>query len=158
MLFCRKCSGPEQTTASWLLLFHKELSKHVNCNANDHNKAKLEPLYVMQITTDISPVQFEPPGSPNCVGPLITALPGAAAAGWLLMNPHWQTFSSPKNTVMSSHSAMWSQPRLPSASVVFAWSSQALYGCCLIPWGYNKLRACRRGTQPRMCTQTCRKH
>lgn len=116
----RKRPGPGQTTASWLPLFRKEPSKHVICNAIDHNKAKLEPRHVMQITTDISPVQFEPLGSPNCEGPLITALPGAAAAGWLLMNPHWQTFSSPKNTVMSSHSAMWSQLRLPSASVVFA--------------------------------------
>lgn len=31
------------------------------------------------------------------------------------MNPYWQTFPSPKNTIMSSHSAVWSQLRLPCA-------------------------------------------
>lgn len=42
----------------------------------------------MQVPTDMSPVQYEQLGSPNYKRPLITALAGAAAAGWLLMNPH----------------------------------------------------------------------
>lgn len=50
--------------------------------------AATKPPSVMQITADISPVRRQPPGSPNCEGPLITAQAGAAAAGWLLMNPH----------------------------------------------------------------------
>lgn len=87
---------------------------------------------VVQITRDISPVQSEPLRSPNCEGPLITAVAGAAAAGWLLMNPYWQTFSSPKNTVMSSHSAVWSQLRLPCAC--FLSLHKRYKGWCLT-WG-----------------------
>lgn len=115
----------------------RQLAEHERCNANDQHKARA--LSKMQITTDISPVQFWSSGEPKiCEGPLITAQRGAAAAGWLLMNPHWQTFSGPKNTVMSSHSATWSQLRLPSASVVPAQSSWALYGRRLISWGYGE--------------------
>lgn len=48
------------------------------------------------------------------------------------MNPYWQTFSSPKNTVMSSHSAVWSQLRLLCAC--FLSLPKRYKGWCLT-WG-----------------------